>query len=789
MANLRNLQNDKSSQVLTNIVEMSFECALKLEQTTIITEHVLYAILSLSVIQNFLSNKGIDIGSLRKELLDYLQSQTPYLKYSVPIDIPEHTRGVITLTIISLFERVLKNVNKNKTINIIDILKEIIKDTNSYASYYMRKFQIGDEILEEMENKLTPSSTRLNNSSSSNMDNSSDGYSDGALDEFCVNLNEKMKMEDSDSLIGRTKELFSIAHTLVKRKKCNVLLVGEPGVGKSAIVEGLAKQINEKNVQASLQDKTIYSLEIGNVLAGCRFRGDFEEKLHSILEDLTTKKNAILFVDEAEHIGAGEGGNNSGMGFSGIFKPELSRGSIKMIAATTLEGYRKSFEKDTALMRRFRVIFVDEPSLEDTKKILMSAKDGMENFHNVRIEESAIDSAIQLTVKYQSDRKLPDKAIDIIDSACARQKLSGQPNLFINDKNIIQEVTDLTGIIIKSEEEFESEKKNNFVLDLKNRLNQKVYQQEKAVDTIYRSMITASAGLRDPNRPIGSFLFVGPSGVGKTMLAKSLADEMNMKFIRYDMSEFMEKHSVSRLIGSSPGYVGYGDGGVGEGQLINDIIKNRNGVFLMDEVEKAHPNIFNIFLQILDNGIVTGGNGKVADARNCIFIMSSNLGTKDADKKNLGFVEASGGASKSSSAVNNFFLTELRGRMSGIIEFNKLNENTYRKIVMDKITNLSNDISSRNIKFIPSDDLVNHILSLNKTNKYGARQIAKLVEEVISFPVGLAILSSSIKNGSTVHLDWKNGELKIDSLEVPAILSRKIRKRVVKNISQMEEVN
>jgi ATP-dependent Clp protease ATP-binding subunit ClpA len=476
------------------------------------------------------------------------------------------------------------------------------------------------------------------------------------------------------------------------------------------------------------------------------------------LDELSKKPNSILFIDEAHQMDAGEGKGQMGLGLSSMLKPLLSRGVIKVIASTTWEGYRQTFEKDTALMRRFRVIQVDEPSHIETIEILKGSREVVEKHHNVTIEDSAIDAAVEFTVKYQTDKKLPDKAIDILDSACARKHILEEERI-INRASIIREIEDIARIKIKAENENENAAS---VLTFADRLKKIVHHQESAIDKVAQSVITAQAGLRNPNKPIGRFLFVGPSGVGKTMTARKIADDLGMDFIKYDMSEFQERHAASRLIGAPPGYVGFGDSSTGEGQLVNDIIRHPNCVFLLDEVEKAHPDIFNVFLQVFDDGQVTGTTGKVADARNCIFIMSSNLGTREGSKENLGFNKDKSGKSASIKAVEGFFLTEFRGRWTATIEFQSLDEVSYRLIVVERINDISTLLPKRNLQIIASETLISHILELNNSVEFGAREIDKHVSDTIYYPLSVKILQGMIPNDSIVHLDWKNNELVIE---------------------------
>jgi len=741
---------NNQSFLIKNIIDMSFQLAIGLNQTTITSEHILYIAIQNSKVKEFFNNQGIETQSLLNDIFNYIKSQSHLLKNQIFNENPDVMTGQITASVQMIIVNAATDARKNnREISHYDIFNNILKNTESYASYFMTKYGIDEEMIKKMNDAVD-----INKS---------------ALDEFCINLNEKVK-KNYDVLIGRETELFSIAHTLAKKKKSNVLMIGDPGVGKSQIVEGLAHNINIGKVPKILKDKIIFSLDVGGVLAGCRYRGDFEEKIKNIISELVANPKAILFVDEAHQMDAGEGKSQSGVGFSAMLKPELSRGNIKVLAATTWEGYRQTFEKDSALMRRFRVLNIDEPSHEETILILNGNKLSMEKFHHCKINQDAIKAAVELTGRYQTDRKFPDKAIDVIDSACARTQVLSLKNKIVNRESIVAEVSEITGIHIKDTDT----KTSMDILTIGSILKNKVFHQDNAIDSVSEGLIIAQSGLRDPNKPIGSYVFTGPSGVGKTFLAKQIAAHMNMSLLKYDMSEFQEKHTLARLIGAPPGYVGFGDGGTGEGQLINDIIKHPNSVILFDEMEKAHPDIFTILLQLLDDGKITGTTGKVADCRNSIVVMCSNLGSKESEKLNLGFNTNNSGKSETSKAVDSFMLTELRGRITGIVEFNKLDDISLRRIVNERILDIESLLKDKSIKLIPSENLIDHILSLNTDSQYGARKIAKIVDSTIKYPLSVKLLNGDISNNSNVHLDWCNNVLTVNH----SISTVKIMKKV-----------
>jgi ATP-dependent Clp protease ATP-binding subunit ClpA len=762
-----------TSRIISHVIDMSFGIAISIEHTTVTTEHVLLGIMQSSILRKFMTASGVQVNELLTDVIEYVTSNSHLLKNQVEQELGEgYFTGELTAELTTLF-KALEDYAKSEKREVVlpDVLLGLLNLRDTYTSYFMTKYGITEDIILQLRKGLTMASQDISFISAVNDmksgRSSKGGTTASALEEYCENLNEKMKNGSPDPLIGRSKEILTIAHTFCKRKKCNVILVGDPGVGKSMIMEGLAQRINDGKVPEPLKNKVIYSLDVGQLVAGAKFRGEYEDKIKGILAELTERTDAILFIDEAQNIDAGDGKGQMGVGLSSMIKPYLSRGAIKVAAATTWEGFRQTFEKDSALMRRFRVIGVGEPSPVETIEILKGLRPSMEAFHSVDIKDSAVEAAVELTVKYQKDKHLPDKAIDILDSACARKKVvDGETNV-IDRSSINREVIEVTGIPIKSEETSETEAKR--VLELNTRLKNLIFHQDKAIDTVSQSLIISHAGLKDPKKPIGSFLFVGPSGSGKTFLSEELARDLDMDFIRFNMSEYMEKHSIAKLIGAPPGYIGYSDGGSGEGLLITELKRKPNSVVLFDEVEKAHPDIYNIFLQLFDEGQVTGGNGKTADSKNCIFVMTSNLGTKAAQRTPTGFGGEKTGKGEVDKAVEEFFLTELRGRLTAVVKFDELDELSFRRIIVERINDIAKMLTNRNLRVVASETLISHILKLNKDSAFGARNIAGIVKDLINYQLSLKLLSGQIVDDSSVTLDWADNALVIDQklIKVP----------------------
>jgi len=528
-----------------------------------------------------------------------------------------------------------------------------------------------------------------------------------------------------------------------RRFKANVLMVGDPGVGKTAIIDGLAQEINAGRVPEFLKDHEVWSLEIGSLLAGSKYRGEFEEKFKQVIGALESKKNCILFIDEAHTMSGAGAGNNSSLDFANMLKPAITKGSLKVVASTTWEEYYQSFEKDRALMRRFHRVSIDEPSKETTEQILIGLSPRLETFHNVMIDTDAIMAAVELSGRYIHDRKNPDKSIDLLDGACARERVKDQGNVTVTKAMIEAQLSKITDIPMDRLQNERSAK----IVDLEANIKQHLYGQDSAVDTVLERVYINFSGIGNEKKPIASFLFLGPTGTGKTELAKLLSENLDMNLLRYDMSEYQERHTVSSLIGAPPGYVGFEDGNLGGGKLISDISKNPFSVLLFDEVEKAHPDVINIFLQMLDEGRITGSNGKTVNVKNCIIIMTSNLGASASEQNAIGFggLERLGEDDK---ALKEFFRPELRNRIDKICKFNKLDKLAIKKIVVKFVDELQQSLNTKNIKLTLSESVVDLLADKGYDPLMGARPLGRKIDELIRVPLSKKILFDRLNDCS-----------------------------------------
>src|SRR5476649_1322453 len=578
-----------------------------------------------------------------------------------------------------------------------------------------------------------------------------------AMEAYCVNLNEKAKSGKVDPLIGRAAEVDRTIQILCRRQKNNPLFVGDPGVGKTAIAEGLARKIIRGEVPDVLRGCTIYALDMGSLIAGTRYRGDFEERLKTVVKELENLKGAILFIDEI-HTVIGAGATSGGaMDASNLLKPALAAGSLRCIGSTTYKEYRQYFEKDRALVRRFQKIDVVEPTIEDSIKILMGIKSYFENYHKIRYTADAIKAAVELSAKYINDRKLPDKAIDVIDELGASQMLlpESRRKKVVNVRDVEEIVAKIARIPAKSVSKNDAEALRTLEADL----GRVVFGQDKAIHALSSAIKLARAGLRQPEKPIGSYLFSGPTGVGKTEVAKQLAAVLGVEFLRFDMSEYMERHTVSRLIGAPPGYVGFDQGGL----LTDGIDQHPHSVLLLDEIEKAHPDLFNVLLQIMDHGKLTDHNGKQVDFRNVILIMTTNAGAADMAKQAIGFTRTKR-EGDDHEAINRMFAPEFRNRLDSIITFGHLTPEIIAKVVEKFVLQLEAQLGDRNVTIELSVEASRWLIANGYDELMGARPMARVIHEHIKKPLADEVLFGHLKNGGHVRVIVDKDELGRDKL-------------------------
>ena len=716
-------------------------------------EHLLFALVDDEHAAEVMRACGVDLGDLSAAVVHYLDTELDSLKVEGHSD-PSPTSG---------FQRVVQRAilhvqsSGKDEVTGANVLVALFSERESYAVYFLQQQDMsrldavsylshgvgkgGKPAAEpEPEAKETPKEK-----------GEAKGKKESALDQFTVNLNEKAKGGKVDPLIGRSAEVDRTIQILCRRSKNNPLYVGDPGVGKTAIAEGLARKIIEGDVPEVLLPAVIYSLDMGALLAGTRYRGDFEERLKQVVTELEAMPDAILFIDEI-HTVIGAGATSGGaMDASNLLKPALSGGTIRCVGSTTYKEFRNHFEKDRALLRRFQKIDVVEPSLEDTKKILAGLREAFESHHKVKYTPDAIKAAVDLSARYINDRKLPDKAIDVIDEVGAMQMLvpPSKRKKTITAKDIEAVIATMARIPAKSVSTDDKRVLEHLETDLK----RVVFGQNTAIEVLASAIKLSRAGLRDPEKPIGNYLFSGPTGVGKTEVAKQLAHLLGIPLERFDMSEYMERHSVSRLIGAPPGYVGYDQGGL----LTDAVDKNPHCVLLLDEIEKAHPDLFNILLQVMDNGRLTDHHGKTVDFRNVILIMTTNAGASDMARESIGFGNTTR-EDVQEEAVKRMFTPEFRNRLDAIVPFGYLPPEVVARVVDKFILQLELQLADRNVH-IQLDDAARAWLTSKGYDKlYGARPMGRLIQEKIKQPLAEELLFGKLVHGGEVKVKLKEGE-------------------------------
>ncbi|MFA6218823.1 MAG: ATP-dependent Clp protease ATP-binding subunit ClpA [Erythrobacter sp.] len=720
-------------------------------------EHLLLALIDDEDAAQVMTACGVDLGELGTVVRQYLEQEYQSLKSDESAD-PQPTAG---------FQRVIQRAilhvqsSGKDTVTGANVLVALFSERDSYAVYFLQQQDMSRlDAVSFISHGIGKGGKQIESRPPQGAEDSepqteekgeAKGKKETALDQFTVNLNKKAEDGNVDPLIGRGPEVDRTIQILCRRSKNNPLYVGDPGVGKTAIAEGLARKIVEGDVPEVLRDAVIYSLDMGALLAGTRYRGDFEERLKQVVNELEGMPDAVLFIDEI-HTVIGAGATSGGaMDASNLLKPALSSGAIRCIGSTTYKEFRNHFEKDRALLRRFQKIDVNEPTIEDTIKILNGLKSAFESHHKVTYTADALKTAVELSARYINDRKLPDKAIDVIDEVGAMQMLvpPSRRKKKITAREIEQVIATMARIPPKTVSSDDKKALENLERDLKH----VVFGQDAAVEKLATAMKLSRAGLRDPDKPIGSFLFSGPTGVGKTEVARQLASIMGIELKRFDMSEYMERHSISRLIGAPPGYVGYDQGGL----LTDAVDQNPHCVLLLDEIEKAHPDLFNILLQVMDNGRLTDHHGKTVDFRNVVLIMTTNAGAADMARQGIGFGDVSK-EDASEEAVKRMFTPEFRNRLDAIVPFSYLGKDTVARVVDKFILQLELQLAEQDVDIQFDKQARTWLGDKGYDRLYGARPMARLIQEKIKQPLAEELLFGKLADGGEVQVTIRDGK-------------------------------
>jgi len=722
-------------------------------------EHLLLSLTDDEDAAGVMSACDVDLAAIKKTLTGYLDTELRSLIVEDGED-AKPTAG---------FQRVIQRAvihvqsSGRDEVTGANVLVAVFSERESHAAYFlqeqdMTRYDAVNYIAHGIAKKpgaTEPKQAKGSNSGEPDEEKAAVKTGGEALEAYCVDLNEKARQGKVDPLIGRMAEVERCIQILCRRTKNNPLLVGDPGVGKTAIAEGLALKIVRHQVPEVLEGATIFSLDMGALLAGTRYRGDFEERIKQVVKELENHPNAILFIDEI-HTVIGAGATSGGaMDASNLLKPALASGTLRCMGSTTYKEFRQHFEKDRALVRRFQKIDVNEPTVEDTLKILKGLKIYYEEFHKLKYTNDALKTAVDLSAKYITDRKLPDKAIDVIDEAGAGQMLlpEGKRKKTIGVKEIEAVVAKIARIPPKSVSKTDTEA----LKELQNDLERAVFGQPEAIAQLSSAMKMARAGLRDPNKPIGCYLFSGPTGVGKTEAARQLASTLGIELLRFDMSEYMERHTVSRLIGAPPGYVGYDQGG----QLTDAVDQHPHAIVLLDEIEKAHQDVYNILLQVMDNGQLTDSNGKKVDFRNVVLIMTTNAGAADAQRQTIGFGRGRADG-ESDEAIKRIFTPEFRNRLDAVVAFKPLTQEIIRQVVQKFVIQLEAQLADRNVTIETTDEAADWLAKNGFDELYGARPLARVIQEHIKKPLADDILFGKLAKGGHVKVVLRDGKIAFD---------------------------
>lgn len=746
---------------LKEVFQQALDLARSLRHSTVTVEHFFLMITKHRFGEGILLDCNVNVAHVRKILNDYLVNY-------IPNNTNDNFNPIQTPALVRVFNKIFltsENANKN-LMGIGDFLVAIMDNAESYSYKILQSMGITREKMvkcvvnadeygenDEVNMEVTQLNIELVKSPKNNKNDKLP-----STNQFAKNLNKLAKMGKIDPLIGRDNEIDKLAQILCRRKKNNPILIGEPGVGKSAIVEGLALRIVEKKVPAKLQNVVIYSIDLNSIVAGTKYRGEFESRLQSIFNEIEKNLNAVIFLDEVHMIvGAGQsqGGN---MDMSNILKPRLTSGRLRCIGATTFSDYKTSIDKDKALARRFTKVSVEEPSDDECLLILERIAPIYEKFHNIKYEKESLRSCVFLSSKYISDKHLPDKAIDLMDEIGARVQLNGGNNKKIITKhdieNLLSQITNIPKSTMSTDEK-------NLLENLESNLKKRIFSQDEAIEKVVQQIMVNKSGLGEINHPIASFLFTGPSGVGKTELSKELAHILGIKFERIDMSEYSESHSVSKLIGSPAGYVGYDDGGL----LITKIRTNPHCVLLLDEIEKAHPDIYNILLQIMDDASLSDNKGNKADFKNVILIMTSNAGSKEGNS--MGFI--SDNSNRKQQAIKDIFSPEFRSRLDCVVYFNPLGVEELVNIAIKYLNEINEKIKLKGVKISPTKKVAQLIAKKTIDSALGAREIKKIIDREIKLPLSKIILFEELSSGGNIKISIKNEKIDFQ------VVSKKVR--------------
>lgn len=722
------------SKKVEKMVERAVVVANSNNHEYVTIEHILLSLLHEKDINELLLEIGSQPAKIKADVITFLSD--PAFKKSENLkDVPAKRTSALNRT----FQRALTQLvfsGRNELTNEA-ILLSILSEETSHAYYFLNKNGVvREKLIDQMRKAEEQTSTANKN----------------PLDQYSRNLNKEATDGTIDPVIGRDREIADTIEILARRKKNNVIYVGEPGVGKTALAEGLALKIINKEVPKALQEKVVYSLDLGALLAGTKFRGDFEERLKGVLDQVKKQGNVIMFIDEI-HMILGAGSTTGGqMDASNLLKPMLAKGELMCVGATTYDEYHEHFEKDKALVRRFQKYDITQPSAEQTKAILKGVVKHYEKYHGVVYEDGTVDMCVDMADRYMKNKFFPDKAFDIMDSAGAKAKL--EESKTVTRRMVIDQTAKLTRMPVNMIDI----KENDALSNLAPRIKNKVYGQDAAIDRLVEAIYISKAGLRDRNKPIGSFLFTGPTGTGKTYTAKKLAETLGVHFARFDMSEYMEKHTVSKFIGAPPGYVGHGEGKMGEGQLIQTVESHPNCVLLLDEIEKANPDVVTVLLQVMDAGRLTSSKGKTVDFSNVILIMSANLGAADAEKLRIGFGDQDNGQAVDAE-IKKFFSPEFRNRLDSIVKYNKLTMTEMTLIVGAELEKTEALLSDKDITVHITQQAREWLATNGYDPKMGARPFERLFEEKIKRPLSKEILFGKLTNGGFVNVDLQDDQL------------------------------